>query len=131
MYVWTDDAPAPPVVPVVPSAVTAVTADLNDEDDDEDGDDDDEPSAGLAGRAGGAGAAGAGGTPSNALPQPPPTVLPDRICKLRLIAESVVNGTKTEAPFVRRQGTDVWNVCFRIEVGRRCSAPGPPLGRGR
>ena len=110
---WTEDRPpTAAVTPVAaaaagrgPSGMTAgVTADVNDDDE---GDDDDEDDV--------ASPAPSAASPAS-LATPRPDVLPERVAKLKLTAESVVNGTKTETPFVRRQGGDVWNVSFKIEV---------------
>ena len=120
VYVWTEDPPAAtaPGAPAAAAAAagaaapTGVSAEVNDEDEDDDDEDDDMDASARIAAGAHSGQAGAAAPP----PPPPPSALPERMLKLRLTAESIVNGVKTEAPFVRKQGSDVWNVCFRIEV---------------
>jgi hypothetical protein len=117
VYVWTEDPPAPRVAPVTARAsadapATAVIADDDGEDDGDAGAVAATPALPVALVASPAAPANAGPSP----PAPPPPPVPDRIVKLRLHAESFVNGVKTDAPFVRRHGADVWNVQYRMEV---------------
>jgi len=134
VYAWTEDRPEPP--PAAAPAVTAagaagekvpVTVINEDEVGAVDADAVD-AALGVAGAGAGAAAAGA------ASAAPPPSV-PDKIIKLRMVAHSIVNGAKTETPFVRRQGTDVWNVSFRIDVragpALACDGLGPALTEPR